>query len=341
MAILGSNVDAIGTYRAADLAHAGVKWARVVALPAIDLVNYFHELHDHDIKILLAIVSESMHGMTWEQVVAEYSARYSDLVDAVVGGNEPDIESPSSWTLQPWQVNNLMAPLRGAFPNCTIVGPGLASGQPSWVAGLDLNLFDVMAIHPYGQGTPTYQSPYGFGGHVGLLIDGYKQYGKPVWITEWGAQANELGEDQAAEYVREMLTYLRDRDDVEVAMHFCWSSAMVPNFGLLRTDGSQSPSYDAFVSVSGGDIGWPVEPAPTLPEASPEFVLGFLKWASLEPTLIGSALKNENTVAPEWQIQPTSNGILSWVGGKGHAFVAHDGSIYRWQESWKKSKKIA
>lgn len=103
-------------------------------------------------------------------------------------------------------------------------------------------------------------------------------------------------------------------------------------FGLITRDGRRKPAYEAvrtaladYLSASGGPIAKP-------PGKPAEYVLGFKKWHDLEPQLLGSALKNERTVAPKWQIQPTDRGVLSWVADKGHAFVQHDGRVFRWDE---------
>jgi hypothetical protein len=321
-AALGMNVDAIGTYRAADLAAAGVKWARLVALPEVNAIFYLDELRDAGINTLLVLASESFHNAPWDEMCREYAHRYHGRIDAVQVANEPDIESPSSWTMHPNDLNRLLGYARDAFRQTILVGPGLASGQPQWVENIDLSLIDALGVHPYGQNVPNWgESPYGFDGHIGLLLNGYQRSsGKPLWVTEWGANANELGEERAAEYVEYMLDYLRDRVDVATAFYFCWHSRMVPKFGLLREDDSRSPSYDAFVSVSGGPLA--VEPAQPQPAPSPEpapetpifaFAMGITRLAGLlGPALTGWPTTREFYPAPGLSWQWTERGKFVW-----------------------------
>ncbi len=85
-----------------------------------------------------------------------------------------------------------------------------------------------------------------------------------------------------------------------------------------------------------GDVAGPV-----VAVSQGTFQLGFKRWHDLEGDLLGEPLRDEVNVAPAWQIQPTTTGILSWTYGKGHAFVRRDGAVWRWEEDWPASRRVA
>lgn len=115
---------------------------------------------------------------------------------------------------------------------------------------------------------------------------------------------------------------------------------MIPAIPDTRPADLSLPCSHPFVGCpcrQAGDAEGPVVATPT-PQGS--FQLGFKRWHDLEPELIGDPLKDEQNVAPAWQIQPTTEGILSWTYGKGHAFVRHDGAVWRWDEDWPASRRV-
>lgn len=328
-AAIGVNVDAIGTYRAADLKAAGVQWARLVALPEVNAINYLTELRLHGIKTLLVLASESFHGAPWAEMVAEYQHRYAGLVDAVQAANEPDIESPSSWTMSPDDLNRLLSIAYLQFSGVPIIGPGLASGNPDWAKKINADFISAYAVHPYGRrperdNIAWTETPGNFG-YVGDLLDEYAKLGKPLWVSEVGVSTTQVTETFQARYCHAMMKHLRDRKDTQAALWFAWSD-QVPGFGLTRSDGSKKPSWDAFAAVA-------TEPLlEEQPEPAPRFVLGFEKWANRDPWLIKDPIANESSVG-SWQVQPTTAGLLAWNAQAGHHFIALDGATYRYVET--------
>jgi hypothetical protein len=357
MAVLGMNVDAIGTYDPRELAHCGVRWVRLVAKADPDQRSYLDRCKQAGIRTLLVIASESVDGMSWGDAAQLYAQRYAASIDALQVGNEPDIESPSSWTMKTDDLNRLLATFRGAFPNVFLIGPGLASGQPQRFDGANLSLLNAIGVHPYGQGLPDWPSPYGFPSHIGALLDNYAALGKPIFITEWGAQDRELGQDQATEYVSRMLKYLLARADIPVAFYFCWSDAMVPGFGLCGGDGGRKSSFRAFVQAAGGSeqpfappvpltVSPPTPPVAPAPATSgARFVLGFARWAALEPALIGQPVLNEWGPTDGMSQQLTTTGLLTWASlttGPVLTFYSFaDRAEYVWREDWPASRRVA
>jgi len=241
---------------------------RIVATPEHNLQAYMKACVDAGLKVLLVIARESLPMLNGQQsnlaAAAQHAAqlyqqRYDAQFDALQVCNEPDgQENSSSWVLSPDQVNQVIGAFRAAFPGAFIVGPGLASGNPSKFDGVDVGPLDAIAVHPYGQGVPAepglplFPSPFDFGGegaHVGQLLDGYRRFGKPIWVTEWGISDTDMADEAAsAAYVRRMMRHLHGRGDIRAAIHFCWGDNMVPKFGLHRDNGSPKPAFDEYVT---------------------------------------------------------------------------------------------
>lgn len=266
MSSLGINVPLTGEVSPDQIAALGASWVRVVAHPEYDLSAYFEALRARGIRVLLVLARES--GGDY----AHHARRYDGLVTAVAVGNEPDADpsSVSSWIMSPYEWVALGRAVRALFTRSTVVAGGLVSGQPGWLAGLDLRWASALCVHPYGK-SPDRRWPHpGWGtGYLGDLLDGYAEYGLPLLVSEIGLSAGEVGEDFQAEYLTRLGDYFSTRDDVPAWMWFCLSDTMVPEFGLFRVDGSEKPSYWAFkrAAETVRDFTWPT--LPTQPPAPP------------------------------------------------------------------------
>jgi hypothetical protein len=254
VASIGINVPGDGSASASLVRSLGATWVRLVALPDVDLTPALRAYRALGIRVLLVLARES--GGDY----AAYRDRYAGLVDAIEVGNEPDLDSPSSWTMTPAELGALGRAARAIWPAATLVLGGLASGQPSWLDGVDLGWCDAVAVHPYlkdsslGNDVPD----------VGELLDGYRAYGKPLVISEWGWWGDD--EERGADEVRDMARWAASTGDVELFCYFCLGDWMVPPFGLYRADGSAKPAADYFMGASARAIHslWPtiVQPAP-------------------------------------------------------------------------------
>ena len=217
MASIGLNISRDGAHDPALVRSLGATWIRIVALPNLDLSEYFRRARAAGLKILLVMARES--GADY----ARYQRLYGSLVDAVQVGNEFEGEGPSSWSMPAAAFVSLGKTVRAAFPRpFPLVAGGLVSGQPSKLDGLDMSWADRIAVHPYGK-SPSKTWPHpGWGtGYMGDLIDAYRPYalGQPLIISEIGLGTQEVR--YALEHCREDLEFLNKRDDVDVALWFC------------------------------------------------------------------------------------------------------------------------
>lgn len=172
-------------------------------------------------------------------------------------GNEPDHESPRSWTMARRSLNSLLRAARSVLgSDVTIVGPGLVSGQPGWLDGVDLSPVNAIAVHPYVK-RPTRDFDLPDWGLVGDLLAGYQEAapGLPIWITEFGAKGPPADdrdfddEDQRAEYHFQMFEAFREAG-VETALVFRWDEDLgEPGFGLLDAGGDPKATYHAFANA--------------------------------------------------------------------------------------------
>lgn len=222
MASLGMNVARDGTSSLDLVRSLGATWIRIVAMPDVDLTAYFRRCRVLGIRIMLVLAHES--GGDY----AAYQRSYGGLVDCVQVGNEPDLTSPSSWTMTAIELASLGRQARQTFGSMPIVTAGLASGHPEWLTGVDLSWADTIAFHPYGK-TPSETWPHpGWGtGVMGPLVDGYAAFGKPLIVSEIGLSTDEVTEEFQAEYLSRCFDYLNQRGDVAVMFWFCLSDTMV------------------------------------------------------------------------------------------------------------------
>lgn len=217
MSLLGINVAGRAEYSPADIAGLGARWARCVAYPGVDIRSWIQGCHDRGVKVLLVLASESIGQAPngWGPKIADFADRYGTLVDAWQVGNESDHVSPSSWTMSYEDLNRMLKTARTALgASAYLVGPGMASGDPNWLRGVDLRPVDAIAVHPYAKDPGTAQ--------LRDMLDGYLAYGKPLWITEY--HAHTLG----------MAAYLKVQQSIQVALAFCYSDQMVKGFGMIE-----------------------------------------------------------------------------------------------------------
>ncbi len=259
MASIGLNIARDGSTPLDVIRRFNVTWVRVVALDGLDLSGYFHTLRAAGIKILLVLARES--GGDY----AGYQRRYGSLVDAIEVGNEPDLTSPSSWTMTQVELAALGKAVRASFsrPFPLVVG-GLASGHPEWLDGADLSWADAIAFHPYLRDAPNPNDLEDLP-DVDALAAGYKRFGKPLLITEWGWWDDH--EPRASDEVRDMVGWAGGTSDVEVFFYFCASDAMVPPFGLLDAAGHDKPRAPVFRDGATRAINsqWPAVQAQPVP----------------------------------------------------------------------------
>lgn len=210
----------------AALRDLGLSWVRMVALPSLE--PYIARCRNAGLRVLLVIARESVAVAS----VASYAARYRP--DAWAVGNEPDLVSPSSWSMTAEQYSLLW---REALPllrrqGVPIVTAGLASGQPGWIEPIvgQLHGCHAVAVHPYAKTAEEARS----------LIREYRRVTRlPVWATEWNRPAGEI-----AGFVAML------RQEAEVACWFCATNGMVPGFGLLDVPEKLTAMKEAIMNVN-------------------------------------------------------------------------------------------
>jgi hypothetical protein len=335
-AFIGMNVDREGSIDPSQVRGRGATWNRLVGIPDFDLSDYIRAGQDVGLKTLLTLASESFAGGVDLELYAE---RYGHLIDAVQIGNEPDLTSDSSWTMDQDTFVQWGRLARSAFPQTPLVAGGLASGQPSWLDGVDLEWADAIACHPYLKDAPNPDDLEDLE-DVPILIERYRAFGKPVLVTEWGW----WGEDEArgAEEIGEMINWAAHTDLIKGFFYFCWSDAMVPPFGLFGPRGRRKPAVTAFERYAPLAINptWPpaIHPDPE-PEPDPmdDPITDAWRqlWQAINPALpyndtiagfglptywrehlreLGSPLGPEKPLGDGATVQTFALGILKWTG---------------------------
>jgi hypothetical protein len=278
VASLGLNVDRSGRHSPDLIRSQNSTWQRIVALPDIDLSVHFRNCRQAGVQTLLALARESAGDY------ARYNRLYGSLVSAVQVGNEPDLESDSSWTMTQGELVALGKAARSAFgPTMPLVAAGLASGHPEWLDGVDLSPFDAIAFHPYLKDAPNPDDLEDLP-DVDALAREYARFGKPLIISEWGWWSDQ--EPRASEEVRDMIRWAARTDLIDVFFYFCTDDLMVPPFGLLDAQGRPKPRARAFRDEAANAIHslWPTvtEPPvdPELPQPGPALPNAWLWWTA-------------------------------------------------------------
>lgn len=248
--------------------------------------------------------------MNYTQAAVLYTQKYPTIKYLQIG-NESDHVSDSSWTMSKDDLNSLISAFSstGSIYPRYLIGPGLVSGQPDYLDGIDLTPLTAIAVHPYAQWPNT----------VGNLLDGYRRFNKPIVITEfgwpepdWKAQAQWFGEFCEALY----------RAGVTGIINYCWDDEQNPNFGIMHKGKWKDSAYvfKDFITNT--------QPTVIVPPKPPEFVLGFKQWHDAEPDLIGDPKENERpTYVRGFSQQWTTNGLFSWAdlkSGQAMTFNEHE-----------------
>lgn len=159
-------------------------------------------------------------------------------------GNEPDLQSDSSMTMSKDAYNHLLAEVCPVWRgHSTLVGGGLAGGDPAWLDGIDQVQLDQIALHPYGQrpdsdakwrwALPSWSRP------VREWVNGYRSHTLlPLAISEYGGRHEELREWWRDYYVEMTQTFLDMLFTGELSFASCFglSELMVPGMGMLTPE---------------------------------------------------------------------------------------------------------
>ena len=199
----------------------------------------------------------------WKEFVRTIVGRYKGRIRHWTLWNEPNSESFFRGTLDQY-INVVLLPgakaAKEADPDCRIVGPDLAhlSGA-DWDKWLDKILaraggaFDVIGHHCY-KGKPDdvlreldgrkkpWEAP-----SVRQILEKRGAAGKPFWLTETGWRSTQVGEQKQAGYIVALLRGIAARSWIDKVFLFeLRDSPSLPGYGLLRTDGTPKPAFEAY-----------------------------------------------------------------------------------------------
>jgi hypothetical protein len=234
-----------------------------------DLRAYLTQARQLGLKVLLLFDRDAYYWPDWRENTASYVqfwlTYYWGLYDAIEVGNEPDLESPASWTMSQQEFSELLRATRDAAgPNVTLVSGGLASGQPDWLRSVDLRPVNYVAIHPYAKDAPSSGDVESWP-DVDVLMYAYRQVtGHDQIISEWGYPGDPPNQADQAQEAPEMAVWANGYG--APFCYFNWRDGGGEHFGLVNSDGSVKPALQA-LSLAIGSLP-PVDVAP--PEPSPE-----------------------------------------------------------------------
>jgi hypothetical protein len=186
--------------------------------------------------------------------------------------------------------------VKSADPNALVVFGGLSQNDYSFVEGAYAagakGYFDVMAVHPYPGPNPPEAVWYSNGRIGPTAFSGFREVrssmlaqgdDKPIWLTEfgWSTTTTEswgVTASQQADYLTRAYRLLESYPYVAIAYWYnlrnnFWdddADTWETQLGLMRTDFTHKPSYDAFRSYQPGAIAPdPSSPPPADPSSPP------------------------------------------------------------------------
>jgi Cellulase (glycosyl hydrolase family 5) len=254
--------------------------------------------------------SGSRTPMTRPQNPADYAdfmryvaTRYAGKVSAWEVWNEEN--TSRFWSTGP-SASEYVSLLKAAYPAVKAADPGalvVFGGvsqnaypyiESAYAAGAK-GFFDVMAVHPYPGPNPPEHVWY-WEGRIGeSAFTGFAEVrnsmlargdDKPIWLTEFGwstttTEAWGVSPAQQADYLTRAYRLLESYPYVQIAYWYnlrnnFWdndANTWETQLGLMRTDFTHKPSYDAFKGYQPGTAvpapGTSPAPAPPAPPAAP------------------------------------------------------------------------
>jgi len=104
---------------------------------------------------------------------------------------------------------------------------------------------DYVAVHWYNCDLPSLKDYLEPGGS----LEGFEQFGKPIWLTEFSCDTSASAADQEA-YMRAAVPYLEANPHV---FRYAWFSASnIPNAQLLNSDGTLTKLGQVYAGLPGG-----------------------------------------------------------------------------------------
>jgi len=248
--------------------------------------------------------SGSRASMTKPQNPADYAdfmryvaARYAGQVSAWEVWNEENTSrfwstGPSASEYVPL-LKAANGAVKTADPDALVVFGGVSQNDYPFIEGAYAagakGYFDVMAVHPYPGPNPP-EAVWGAGGRIApTAFTGFREVrasmlargdDKPIWLTEFGwstttTDPSGVSLAQQADYLTRSYRLLESYPYVASAYWYnlrnnFWDSdadSWETQLGLMRTDFTHKPSYDAFKAYRSGAL--PTDPSVPAPPGAP------------------------------------------------------------------------
>ena len=219
------------------------------------------------------------------------TARYGADLAALEVWNEPNddryLNSPNNAADYAKLVKAAYGPAKAGNPNVPVLAGAIQYSDRNFLDALYANgikgYYDGLSVHPYSPGiapSASYPSDTSHAFRDGLLWirQGQQAAGDstPVWLTEFGwstctGNGACVSESQQASYTTQALSILQDMPWVKAAVLYNLRekgsdpSSQEDKWGIVRTDWSPKPAFDALKSALTGVALPPAPPADTTP----------------------------------------------------------------------------
>jgi hypothetical protein len=221
----------------------------------VDMVAWKNDMLQMGLKPLAILSSMTMKEQTftladWQNEVT-VSVNSAPDIPAWEIWNEPNLRMFQGG-YQDGSPAHYMDMLRTAYsiikaknPNALVVGPGLYTYDGvAWLQSIinlgALNYLDVVSIHLYMN---TVSENQAIVSQVGTMIGG-----KPLWVTEIGAESI-IGETYQNSYLRNNLSTPGLTADKIFWFELADRAGEGMTFGLVRTDYTYKPAYYSFKAL--------------------------------------------------------------------------------------------
>jgi hypothetical protein len=179
----------------------------------------------------------------------------------LLGFNEPNAKSQANLTTQQAAADWPAVEAKAAPLGISIASPGVNfcatsdCSEPSitdpytylqnFISACDGCKIDYIAVHWYNCDLPSLRAYLEGNGDGGL--QGFVQFGKPIWITEFSCPKASSVADQMA-YMQEAIPYLENNSHV---MRYAWFNANpIPNAELMNADGTPTDLGKLYVGLA-------------------------------------------------------------------------------------------
>ncbi len=195
--------------------------------------------------------------MSWNQTGV--SSTIPSGAKYILGFNEPNFFSQANLSAEQaasyWPALQTNANSAGV----AIVGPGMNfCGPANQCHGTDPYQYlkdffaacsgckvDYVAVHWYNCDLPSLRDYLEPGGN----LEGFEQFGKPIWLTEFSCDTSASAAQQEA-YMRAAIPYLENNPHV---FRYSWFSAdPIPNAKIMNADGTPTALGNVYISLPHG-----------------------------------------------------------------------------------------